>query len=143
MTGGEKIEGKDIAKEEDQQKIKAEIIGGRIGVLVLQAAGVEKLSGSAIAGLGEKVGVKKPAKGVRVVLKEDAALVDIHIVTTFGKPIPEIARYIQKEIKNLFNEEFSSYHLTAVNVWVDSVNFSEEAIKYRDQAIALLKQEEE
>lgn len=142
MTGGEKIESKDAVKEEEQQKIKAELIGGKIGALVLQTAGVAKLSGSAIAGLSEKVGVKKPAKGIRVVLKDDTVLVDIHIVAVFGRSIPEIARFIQKETKSLFNEEFPSYHLTAVNVWIDGLSFNEEAIKYRDQAIALLKQEE-
>jgi uncharacterized alkaline shock family protein YloU len=138
MSDSEKIADSDIpVKDEEQQKIKAAFISGRIRNLISRTEAGEQPQGAA-AGREEKTGEKQPVKGVRVALKDDTALVDVHITAVFGKPIPEKARHIQQEVKNLFHREFAAYHLRAVNIWVDSVSFGKDATNYRDQAIEQL-----
>jgi uncharacterized alkaline shock family protein YloU len=142
MTDSGKTEGEDTAlKEKEQQKIKTELISGKIRALLSRPEAVDKLSGGGLTGPAAKANTKakKPVRAIRVALKDNTVSVDVHIVVVFGKPIPETARHIQREIKNLFNREFSFYHLRAVNVWADDVTFGEDAVKYRDQAIEQLR----
>ncbi|MDR0469270.1 MAG: Asp23/Gls24 family envelope stress response protein [Peptococcaceae bacterium] len=126
--------------EEMDNSVKDELQGhivksitGMVKGIVLNTDGVVRLYGWVVAG------AKQPASGVRISIKDEAALVDIHIVVGFGKSIPEIARQIQNEVTISFHREFSDYHLTAVNVWVDGIRFNDESFEYREQAVEALE----
>ena len=127
-----------IDREEEQRRKIAALIAEKMSVLALGAPGVDRLSRRAVADPGKKKKMRKPAKGVRVSIKDDIIRMNIHIVVDFGKSIPDIARKIQNEAKLLIQREFSDYTLSAVNVWVDGVRFDTESVAYRKDAIDTL-----
>ncbi|MEA4891809.1 MAG: Asp23/Gls24 family envelope stress response protein [Peptococcaceae bacterium] len=105
-------------------KISAETIGAMIPPVVSGVGGVSALAGGRMDGLGEMVGVKKMTRGVRVAVKEEGILIDIHIIVNFGCRIPEAARKIQLETKKVV-EEMTGQRVIAVNVIVDGVDFTQ------------------
>ena len=131
--------------EEELQKIKAGTIAGQIGALIRDIPDVGQSSGLPQAEVNtkanKKASKKKPVKSVRVIIKETAVTVNIHIIIDFGKSIPEITRRIQNEVKALLQREYADYLLTAVNVWVDGVRFNQDAVRYREEAIKALRVE--
>jgi uncharacterized alkaline shock family protein YloU len=114
---------------DEQQGHIAKQIAGTIRDLVLGTDGVDRLYGWSVAG------AKQPASGVRVSIKDEDVLVNVHIVVCFGKSIPEIARQIQMEATVAFHREFPGHHLAAVNVWVDGIRFDDGSNEYRKQAV--------
>ena len=103
------------------QKKAAKAIAGRIRAIVLSRKGSISLT-----------------KAPRVSIKEGDIQIDIHTQTVFGSPIPELTMLLQKEAKIMCAQEFSGYHLRAVNIWVDSVRFDQQSIAYREQSVASL-----
>ena len=126
-------------REEEQRKKVAAVIAEKMSVLALGAPGVDRLSRRAVADPGRKKKMRKPAKGVRVSIKDEAIRMNIHIVVDFGKSIPDIARKIQNEAKSLIQREYPDYTLSAVNVWVDGVRFDAASMAYRREAIDTLR----
>ena len=98
---------------EESEKKTAETISAKVSDLVLQAAGVARLPGKAQT---------RQKKGIKAVVKDKRVTVNIHIVVDFGRPIPEIARLIQGEVKNLMKKEFPDQLLQGVNIWVDGIH---------------------
>ncbi|MCL2165986.1 MAG: Asp23/Gls24 family envelope stress response protein [Clostridiales bacterium] len=123
---------------EEQQKKAASVIAESIHQMVLNTPGVEKLSRRAVTGLNRKKTEKKTSKGVRVTIRNNSLLLNIHIVIRFGKSIPELARQIQKDAKEFLLRSYPDLQLSAVNVWVDSVRFDQESFLYRKKAIDTL-----
>ena len=125
---------RELPGKEDQQRLTTKAIGERISGLVLRTEGVDRLSGWTLTG-GKKADGRQPASGIRITMKEDKVRVDVHIVAVFGLAIPEIARRIQKDTKELFEREFPKYVLSAVNVRVDGVRFDQNSAEYREQSL--------
>ena len=82
--------------------------------------------------------VGKQSKGVRAVIKETAIDVDIYFIAEFGRPIPEIAHRIQREVKTYINTEYPDYRLSSVNLRVEGIRFNQDSVLYRNEAIASL-----
>ena len=132
-----------LEKEEQQKAAIAESLADSIAGLVLRVPGVNKLSGRLSTGFSKKAKAKaqakRPRKGVRVTIREKTIYVSIQIMVDFGKSIPDIARQIQKETKEFIDKEYTDYQLSSVNIRVDGFQFSQDSIKYRDQAIKALE----
>lgn len=102
-------------------KISAESIGAMIPPVVSGVSGVVALGGGRVDGWGEMMGVRKTARGVKVALKDEGILIDIHIIARFGCRIPEVAREIQLETKKMV-EEMTGQRVIAVNVIVAGID---------------------
>ena len=103
----------------------ADTIATVISTLLMETAGVARLVG-------------RQSKGVRVLIKDDSIQVNIRFIADFGKPIPEIARLIQNQAKDIVANEFKDYRLTSVNVWVEGIRFNQDSSLYRTAAVSSL-----
>lgn len=130
----------DYPDKEEGQKVLAESIVERISGLVSRIQGVYLSPGKAPNGINKKPKGKRPGKSVRVAVKDNAILVNIHIFVRFGKPIPETARQIQNITKDFIDKEYTDYQLTSVNIRVDGILFDKDSADYREQAVKSLEE---
>lgn len=90
-------------------------------VLASIAAGaVAEVEG--ISGLMNVAAKKSGVKGVRLVVDEDGAVVDVYILIRYGYAIPEVAGKIQGAVTNAV-ESMAGFAVKAVNVHVGGVSF--------------------
>ena len=124
-------------KKEQQEPI-ANGIALALSDLVMRTPGVYSISGRAKQDPEKESKSKKPAKGIRVSIRDTGILVNIHVAVHFGSPIPEIARLIQHDARDLILRDFPEYQLSAVNISVNSVRFDQESFKYREESVNAL-----
>ncbi len=115
----DRIDPKDVG----ELKISTEAIAVIASTAALQVDGVSALATGRIEDFTERVGMKNPGKGLRLDIKNNTVSLDVHIIVKFGFRIPDVARAIQKAIKNAI-EEMTDMHVLAVNVLVQDVDFS-------------------
>lgn len=115
----DRIDPKDVG----ELKISTEAIAVIASTAALQVNGVSALATGRIEDFTERVGMKNPGKGLRLDIKNNTVSLDVHIIVKFGFRIPDVARAIQKAIKNTI-EEMTDMHVLAVNVLVQDVDFS-------------------
>jgi len=119
----------EITVEEDSGKvtISDEVIATISGIAALEVDGVTGMAGTAIDDIAEKLGAKKsPGKGVKVVVDEAGAAIDIFVVVEFGRRIPELSWEVQENVKNSV-ETMTGIDVRAVNVRIEGVSFPKEA----------------
>lgn len=75
-----------------------------------------------ISGLMNVAAKKSGVKGVRLVVDEDGAVVDVYILIRYGYAIPEVAGKIQGAVTNAV-ESMAGFAVKAVNVHVGGVSF--------------------
>ena len=122
-------ENKDIIEEvtvdvdTGKVNISDEVVATIAGIAATEIDGVHGMSGSAIGDIAEKLGAKKsPQKGVKVVMGDAGAEIDVYIVVEYGKRIPELAWEVQENVKNSV-ETMTGIDVKAVNVRIEGVNF--------------------
>lgn len=81
------------------------------------AAEVEGISG--LMNLATK---KTAARGVRLSLVDNAAVVDLYVMVRYGYPIPKVAEKIQNAVSSAV-EAMTGFQVKAVNVHVGGVSF--------------------
>lgn len=74
--------------------------------------------------LMSRVGVKKQAKGVKVVVTEDKVNVDLSIVIDYGYNIPETCQNVQKKVKNAI-ENMTGLEVEVVNIRISGINMKD------------------
>lgn len=75
-----------------------------------------------ISGLMNVAAKKSGTRGVRLVVDEDGAVVDVYILIRYGYAIPEVAGKIQAAVSNAV-ESMTGFSVKAVNVHVGGVAF--------------------
>lgn len=118
----------EINVEEDSGKvtISDEVVATISGIAAMEVEGVTGMAGSAIGDIAEKLGAKKsPGKGVKVVVDESGATIDIYIIVEFGRRIPELSWEVQENVKNSV-ETMTGMDVRAVNVRIEGVSFPKE-----------------
>ena len=75
-----------------------------------------------ISGLMNVAAKKSGVKGVRLVVDEEGAVVDVYILIRYGYAIPEVAGKIQGAVTNAV-ESMAGFAVKAVNVHVGGVSF--------------------
>lgn len=138
MEGDYRLAGREAGEKEEQQKITADIIAADIDELIRGIPGADLPYGKKSAGLEKKTKTKKSRKGVRITIRDNSVRVYIQIVVGFGKPIPEIARSIQRKVKDLINRVFPDYQIAAINIQVTGVRFNGDSARYRKEAVEAL-----
>ena len=74
--------------------------------------------------LMSRVGVKKQAKGVKVVVAEDKVNVDLSITIDYGYNIPETCQNVQKKVKNAI-ENMTGLEVEVVNIRISGINMKD------------------
>jgi len=108
----------------DNNKIKIadEVVAVIAGKAVTEVQGVYEMSGGFAGGIGEVLsGKKNLAKGIKVIVTDKDAKIDVNIIVQYGVRIPEIAFEIQTKVKKAV-EAMTGLKVTEVNVHVQGVN---------------------
>ena len=124
-----------VVNNENNNKIRIadEVVAVIAGKAVSEIQGVYEMSGGFAGGISEVLsGKKNLAKGIKVVVTEKEAKVDVNIIVEYGVRIPEIAFEIQTKVKKAV-ETMTGLKVTEVNVHVQGVNTN---IEKKDDTIS-------
>lgn len=113
-----------VVNEGNNNKIRIadEVVAVIAGKAVSEIQGVYEMSGGFAGGISEVLsGKKNLAKGIKVVVTEKDAKIDVNIIVEYGVRIPEIAFEIQTKVKKAV-ETMTGLKVTEVNVHVQGVN---------------------
>ena len=113
-----------VVNTADNNKIKIadEVVAVIAGKAVTEVQGVSDMSGGFAGGIGEVLsGKKNLAKGIKVIVTDKDAKIDVNIIVEYGVRIPEIAFEIQTKVKKAV-ETMTGLKVTEVNVHVQGVN---------------------
>lgn len=78
-----------------------------------------------ISGLMNLAAKKSNARGVRLSLEDDKAVIDLYVMVLYGYAIPEVAERIQNGVANAI-ESMTGFPVKAVNVHVGGVSFQKD-----------------
>lgn len=113
-----------VVNEENNNKIKIadEVVAVIAGKAVSEIPGVFDMSGGFAGGISEVLSGKKSlSKGIKVLITEKEAKIDVNIIVEYGVRIPEIAYEIQTKVKKAV-ETMTGLKVSEVNVHVQGVN---------------------
>lgn len=113
-----------VVNTADNNKIKIadEVVAVIAGKAVTEVPGVYEMSGGFAGGIGEVLsGKKNLAKGIKVLVTDKDAKIDVNIIVEYGVRIPEIAFEIQTKVKKAV-ETMTGLKVAEVNVHVQGVN---------------------
>ena len=101
-------------------QIANEVVAAIASISASEIEGVETLTGNLKNELVGRFGAKKNAKGVRVTVDDNEAVVDIEITMKYGYSIPETSARVQERIAQSINE-MTGLTVSHVNVNVAGV----------------------
>jgi len=76
-----------------------------------------------VAGLMNAGGKKNAAKGVKITIDDDRAVVNVSLMVNYGQPIPEVAEKVQNAIFSAM-EAMAGFTAQEINVHVGGVSFA-------------------
>lgn len=85
-------------------------------------AGGAAMEVEGIGGMMSLATKKSNARGVRVAVDEEGAVIDLYVMIRYGYPIPEVAEKIQNAVSTAI-ESMTGFATKAVNVHVGGVSF--------------------
>ena len=85
-------------------------------------AGGAAMEVEGIGGMMSLATKKSSARGVRIAVDEEGAVVDLYVMIRYGYPIPEVAEKIQSAVSTAI-ESLTGFTAKAVNVHVGGVSF--------------------
>lgn len=128
-----------VPEETGKIRISEEVVATIAGIACSEFEGINSMSGGVTGGIAEFLGAKRGvSKGIKVDIKENDAIIDIHIVVNYGVKIPDIAWAIQERVKAEV-EKMTGLNVKKVNIHVDGVNIE----KKRDEAETKAEDDEE
>lgn len=75
-----------------------------------------------ISGMMNMTTKKTAARGVRVSVENDCAVIDLYVMMRYGHAIPEVAEKIQNAVTSAI-EAMTGFSVKAVNIHVGGVSF--------------------
>ena len=106
-------------------KISEEVVGIIAGLSATEVKGVAGMSAGLVGGFAEMLGKKNLAKGVKVVVGEKEAAIDLFIIVDYGVRIPDVSWQIQENVKNAI-ETMTGLTVVEVNIHVQGVQLEKE-----------------
>ena len=76
-----------------------------------------------VAGLMNASGKKNAGKGVKIVIEDDRAVVNVYLMVAYGQPIPEVAEKVQGAVISAMID-MAGFAVQEVNVHVGGVSFA-------------------
>lgn len=86
----------------------------------VSAAAASEVDG--ICGMMNIAAKKTAARGVRVTVEEESAVIDLYVMLRYGYAIPEVAEKIQNAVASAV-EAMTGFAVKAVNVHVGGISF--------------------
>ena len=102
--------------------ISEEVLAAISAAAALEVEGVSSLAGNLGSDIGELLGKKNLAKGVRVKLEDEKVVVDLSVLLTYGSTIPDMGKAVQDAVKVAI-ESMTGLEVSAVNVNVGGITF--------------------
>jgi len=109
-------------------KISEEVVSTIAGLAATEVPGVAGMSGGVVNGLSEMLGRKNLSKGVKVVVGDKEASVDLFLIVDYGVRIPEVAWNVQESVKNSI-ETMTGLKVVEVNIHIQGVRMEKESDK--------------
>lgn len=110
--------------DEDNLRITDESIAIVAGVAATEVKHVARMSVGLAGGIVEALGRRNPAKGVKVEMKDDEAIIDLYVIVNYGSRISDIAWEIQEHVKESV-ERLTGVTVSAVNIHVQGIEFEQ------------------
>ena len=108
-------------------KISDDVVQIIAGIAAGEVDGVHALGNSLAGGIAELLGGKKSvSRGVKVDIKEETAVIDVHIVVRYGVRIPDVAWTVQEKVKDAV-ETMTGLEVLKVNIHIDGINIEKES----------------
>ncbi len=104
-------------------RVQDDVIASIAGLAASEVEGVSGLGGGLALGLGEVLGARQSARGVRVEIGTREAAVDVYLQVDYGVRIPVVAQRVQEAVKRAV-ESMTGLRVVEVNVHVHGVDFS-------------------
>jgi len=83
--------------------------------------GVTSMISTISSGFAELLGKKNVAKGVKVDVDENNAVIDLYITVEYGAKIPDVAWNVQSKVKSEV-ESMTGLNVTDVNIHIEGVS---------------------
>lgn len=114
-------------------KISEEVVSIIAGLAATEVKGVAGMSGGFVGGIAEKLGMKNLSKGIKVVVGEKEAAVDLFIIVDYGVKIPDVAWQIQENVKKAI-ETMTGLNVVEVNINVQGVDMGKDKEPREEEA---------
>ena len=113
-------------KETGSVSISNEVVSIIASMAAGGIEGVTSMIPTISSGFAELLGKKNVAKGVKVEVKENNAMIDLFITVEYGAKIPDVAWNVQSKVKSEV-ESMTGLNVTDVNIHVEGVSVPREA----------------
>ena len=80
-------------------KVADEVVAIIAGLAATEVEGVESLGGNITSDIVSKLGIKNLSKGVKVLVEQSKAVVDISLNIKYGTEIPAVSEKVQDKVK--------------------------------------------
>ena len=111
--------------EYGEVNIAEDVLATIAGIAATEVKGVAGMSGGLVGGIAEILGKKTLSKGVKVVVNEKGAFVDLNLIVDYGTKIPDVAWEIQDKVKKTI-QTMANLSVVEVNIHIQGVNFPKE-----------------
>lgn len=109
------------ARTEGEYRLADEVVATIAGLAAAAVPGVTAMGGGPGLDLGEVLGKRHGARGVRVELGTRQAALDVYLHVAYGARIPTVAHRVQESVK-LAVESMTGLRVVEVNVHVQGVD---------------------
>lgn len=106
-------------------QIANEVVSSIAGISAAEVDGVESMAGGLTTGIAVKFGAKNLSKGVKVMVSNDTAVVDLAINMKYGYSIPETCAQVQDKVTQAINS-MTGLKVGKVNVRIAGVSLEEQ-----------------
>ncbi|SRR6056297_2314420 len=103
-------------------KIADDVVSVIARIAADEIDGITGMTTSFTSGFKEIVSGKTASKGIKAQIVENEVTVDAYIKVKYGVNIPEVAKKVQKNIKQSI-ENMTGLDVISVNIFVQSVSF--------------------
>lgn len=101
-------------------KISDEVISVVAGIAASEINGVLEINHSPANTLGNKLSKKSLEKGVKVLVDNDEAVIEMAITVEYGVKIPEIVYQVQDNVKKTV-QAITGLKVSLVNIYVQNI----------------------
>lgn len=122
----------EITGDKGTIRISEEVVAIIAGVAATDIEGVAGMSGGIVGGIAEILGRRNLAKGVKVNLADDSAVIDIFVIVQFGVRIPDVAFKIQNQVKKSV-EQMTGLKVSEANVHVQGVEVEKDVKEEKEE----------
>src|SRR5690606_19703684 len=109
-----------VSTELGSVQIAPEVLEVIAGLAAIEIEGVAGMSGGIAGGIAQLLGRKNLSKGVKVVLAEDKANIDLSMIVEYGFRIPELCDQISRNVKHAI-ESMTGISVNEVNIHIHDV----------------------